>query len=317
MAVYASYVKFTTDDSRIDTDNDWVRWMCYHEVNGQRVGVFHLNAPRNYARPIKQRLLNNNNARLQRFSKAKALQFYQDNSGQPSFTEHGERPFQGTDSVGLVQTILDLVHVRKLNKIDFWEHFPSLAMESKYMNLFTQQVVVREEKKARILRQQQISEFNAHGYHPWQSELLSKLETFDERGIYWVYSGDGGVGKSEMAKHQKRLSPNTVGVMTTFDRSRDIALKLNSEWDIIYIDISRDHMRSHQQEPINYGFMESVKGGVVDSDKYVSVIKEMGKVTLVVFANEPPPKNVWSADRYRVFEIVDLRLVAVPFEDLL
>ena len=58
-----------------------------------------------------------------------------------------------------------------------------------------------------------------------------------------------------------------------------------------------------QQDYLNYGAIEQIKGGLVFSGKYEGAQLVFNSPHIVVFANQPPDFSKFSEDRWNVVEI--------------
>jgi len=141
-------------------------------------------------------------------------------------------------------------------------------------------------------------------YLPWQKELMDLVELGpDERSVHWIYSIDGGVGKSAMYKHliyNNKLQP--MRNATTRD--------LSCAWKCA--DVVFDFARDRGDEKINYSFMENVKDGISFSSKYESQAKLSDPNVhrfVICFANEHPDVKALTLGRWRIFAIEDNELV--------
>lgn len=135
-------------------------------------------------------------------------------------------------------------------------------------------------------------------YLPWQEQLIDIIALgAGPREVIWIYSPEGNVGKSDMAKH---LIYNQGFQPLQNATSRD----LSCAWQCgsVVIDLARDQGGS----PINYGFMECVKDGRSFSSKYESTCKLADPKRnrfVICFANERPDPSKLSADRWAIFRV--------------
>jgi len=140
-------------------------------------------------------------------------------------------------------------------------------------------------------------EIPAHPLRPWQQELCSYLDRrADSRTIYFVVDQVGNAGKSWFARYYSRLNPKCIVLEP--GKKADMAYLLPDELRVVFIDITRQQM-----EHINYSFMESLKNGVVFSNKYESRIKEYGNLHVVVMMNHFPDMKMLSEDRYKIISV--------------
>ncbi|AWB36049.1 master replication initiator protein [Sophora yellow stunt virus] len=128
---------------------------------------------------------------------------------------------------------------------------------------------------------------------PWMDEVEALLETKDCRRIIWVYGPQGGEGKTTYAKH---LFKTRDAFYTTGGKTGDIAFAWDHE-PLVLFDIPRSC-----EEYVNYGIIEQLKNGMVQSGKYTSCIKIKDYVEVIVFANFTPRSGMLSEDRIVIVE---------------
>lgn len=124
----------------------------------------------------------------------------------------------------------------------------------------------------------------------WQMSVLRRLFNQNDRAILWVYSVDGGFGKSFLAHFL-----NSVYDFELFDgvtKTHDIAHMLGEVFSGIVFDVTRDDA-SH----FAYSTLESLKNGFVSSGKYKGIRRIFRPVPVIVFANFEPVSSRLSADR--------------------
>ncbi|AYP28895.1 MAG: putative viral replication protein [Cressdnaviricota sp.] len=141
-------------------------------------------------------------------------------------------------------------------------------------------------------------------YLQWQLSLMDIIDLgAGPREVIWIYSPEGNVGKSDMAKHliyNKGFQP----LQNATSRDLSCAWKCGS----IVMDLARDQ----GNVPINYGFLECVKDGRSFSSKYESTCKLADPNSnrfVICFSNEYPDINKLSPDRWAIFLISDRKLI--------
>lgn len=141
--------------------------------------------------------------------------------------------------------------------------------------------------------------------YDWQKSLVEKVENpapNEERLIHWVWSEEGNVGKTFMAKY---LSDNYDAIIFRNSGVKDIVFAYNYE-PVVIFDLPRTD-DSHIQ--YIYNLLEQFKDGYVFSAKYASVVKKMPiPPIVVVFANKPPLKVIdgretMSEDRWDIIRV--------------
>lgn len=132
--------------------------------------------------------------------------------------------------------------------------------------------------------------------HEWQVNICDILDKpADKRKIMWVWSEQGGVGKSTFARY---LVKYYAATLLNNAKSQDIAYSLPRDPKVVIFDLSRS-MEGH----INYDIIEQIKNGVVFSAKYESRTKYFKSPHVIIFANYEPNKAAWSQDRYFIIKL--------------
>lgn len=133
---------------------------------------------------------------------------------------------------------------------------------------------------------------------PWMAEILRIAQGEPhKRKIYWYFDEEGGRGKSSLARHMRDFHNAFYCVG---GKSMDITYSYNFQRIVIF-----DYVRD-SQEYVNYGVMEMLKNGMVQSNKYESVLKRCNVPHIFVFANFMPNMSKMSMDRW---DITDLSYV--------
>nr|AHC72202.1 master replication initiator protein [Faba bean necrotic stunt virus] len=123
---------------------------------------------------------------------------------------------------------------------------------------------------------------------PWMDEVDALLQERDGRRIIWVYGPQGGEGKTSYAKH---LVKTRDAFYSTGGKTADIAFAWDHQ-ELVLFDFPRSF-----EEYVNYGVIEQLKNGIIQSGKYQSVIKYSDYVEVIVFANFTPRSGMFSDDR--------------------
>nr|AHC72255.1 master replication initiator protein [Faba bean necrotic yellows virus]AHC72263.1 master replication initiator protein [Faba bean necrotic yellows virus] len=123
---------------------------------------------------------------------------------------------------------------------------------------------------------------------PWMDEVDALLQERDGRRIIWVYGPQGGEGKTSYAKH---LVKTRDAFYSTGGKTADIAFAWDHQ-ELVLFDFPRSF-----EEYVNYGVIEQLKNGIIQSGKYQSVIKYSDYVEVIVFANFTPRSGMFSEDR--------------------
>lgn len=144
---------------------------------------------------------------------------------------------------------------------------------------------------------------------PWQQQLLEIIEKgADARSVIWLWESKGDAGKSFMVKH---LAVNHGFQPLTNAPTRDIACA----WQRGHVCI--DYARTDSTER-NYDIIEKIKNGMMFSAKYESQTKFSDQYRdshVICFANDPPDVSKLSMDRWKIYNIVDKKLVPQAPQD--
>ncbi|UOF79164.1 rep protein [Circoviridae sp.] len=124
----------------------------------------------------------------------------------------------------------------------------------------------------------------------------------DHRSIHWVYSSEGGVGKTSTAAFIER---NYQGVCVANGKAGDIKNTVikhleENELDIMIVTIPRS-----AQEYLGglYGVLEEIKDGLIYSGKYEGGFKNIEHPHVIVMCNFEPDYLKMSCDRWNVIEL--------------
>lgn len=146
--------------------------------------------------------------------------------------------------------------------------------------------------------------------YSWEESLLKILdEPADDRTIHWIYEGVGQVGKSKFTKY---LAFHKGAAVITKGKYSDIMNYVYEvdELDIFIVDIPRDSGNA-----VSYNALESIKGGIIFNAKYETGMKLIMSPHVVVFSNVRPNIGSLSLDRWKIWEIVDLKLILSEIEE--
>lgn len=149
--------------------------------------------------------------------------------------------------------------------------------------------------------------------HNWQKDVVALLgEERNDREIVWIYEPEGGVGKTALVKFIVHRSNALVCGGSINDAMFAIANWRDDNCDKgdfyqppILFNLPREKVMS-----LDYSALESLKDGVFCNTKYKSRPVLYNSPHLLVFANLPPDRLRLSADRWKVYQIVDGELVA-------
>lgn len=146
---------------------------------------------------------------------------------------------------------------------------------------------------------------------PWQLHvracLMHRHLGAPKRKVLWLHDERGATGKTEFVRYcRMKTALNTVCIRG--GNHNDIAHSLrtfmedNEEGpDVVFLDIPRE-----ARAKVSYKFIEELKDGMVQSNKYESTCIDLLVVPhVIVLANSPPEQGMLSADRWVVREIKD------------
>lgn len=152
-------------------------------------------------------------------------------------------------------------------------------------------------------------------WYPWQQQIIDIVESpEDDRTVNWIQDRDGYQGKSFLVKYLVCKYHCILGDGKKADVNYQIAKfqeemdPLMIELDLVLLDIPR-----YSKEYVNYGLLEKVKDGVINSGKYEGKQILLDPIPHVfVFSNAPPNLELLTADRWN---IINLDPPKVLFED--
>lgn len=134
----------------------------------------------------------------------------------------------------------------------------------------------------------------------WQIKILNIInEEPNDRLVYWFWSQEGGVGKSQFCKY---LCATKNCVFIDEGKKGDIMYSIMEadmdKCNTVIFDIPRDNGNK-----VSYKSIESIKNGMVYSPKYESKHKLFNSPHLICFANCEPEVCKLSGDRWVIEEI--------------
>lgn len=147
---------------------------------------------------------------------------------------------------------------------------------------------------------------------PWQQTIVdaTRLEP-DDRTVNWVFDPIGNIGKTVFAKY---MYAESDAIICTGGGVKDIACMI-----ALLKDAGRDlnakttfiFNLARTTEGISYKGIEAVKDGLMTSQKYESSTLVFNCPHVWVLSNQEPEIRRLSADRWKIWSIVDDQLV--PF----
>lgn len=144
---------------------------------------------------------------------------------------------------------------------------------------------------------------------PWQQQVLDTLKTEpNDRTIQWVWEREGNVGKSKLVKflRWKKLATNIPAGTATQIKTSVIS---KGPAKAYMLDMPRTKGKDEHMEDL-FSAIEQIKNGMVESAMYGKNQELlMEPPHIFCFANYPPPMECLSADRWKVFKVVNRALV--------
>lgn len=139
--------------------------------------------------------------------------------------------------------------------------------------------------------------------YDWQKRILVGLEAMpDNRKVFWYWSSEGGVGKTQFCKYLTYHH----GAICIHGKGNDVRngvmeyVKTNGcTPEIILYPIPR----CHGSEYVSYEALENIKDMYFYSGKYEGGHVLGNSPHLIVFANEPPNECKMSMDRWDIVQI--------------
>lgn len=132
----------------------------------------------------------------------------------------------------------------------------------------------------------------------WQQQLFTELEGEPhKRRVIWIWSPEGGTGKSTFAKH---VAIKLNALVVTRGGSDDIIHAYDNQKIVIF-----DYPRSTDPTYIHWNLFEELKNGMTFSKKYNSRQKIFDCPHVVVFSNIDPSDYMHklSDDRWKIKRI--------------
>jgi len=134
----------------------------------------------------------------------------------------------------------------------------------------------------------------------WQQEILKIMdEEPSMRKVYWYWSEQGRIGKSQFAKYC--IATRSCAFIDEGKKADIMHTIIEADMDVcncVIFEVPRENGNK-----VSYKSIESIKNGMVYSSKYDSNWKLFNSPHLFVFANEPPQYEKLSADRWVVKNI--------------
>jgi len=154
---------------------------------------------------------------------------------------------------------------------------------------------------AQKLKDMCMMEYKDVVWKEWQIEIINILkEKPDSRKIHWYWEESGNVGKSFLAKYLALTFDVIIcdGKKDNIFHQVAAVIEAGRIPNIVILDIPRS-----AQEYVNYGVLESLKGGMLYSGKYEGAQLLFPHPHVIAFSNELPDTRAMSGDRWVIKEI--------------
>jgi hypothetical protein len=134
-------------------------------------------------------------------------------------------------------------------------------------------------------------------FYDWQRRLYEYIKGEpDDRTIYWCWSNNGGVGKSQFCKYLAYHDNAVICGKGAYGDIVNIIFNANmDESNLVVFDLPRNNGNK-----ISYSALESIKNGLVCNTKYETGNKIFNAPHIIVFANKEPELDKMSEDRFIV-----------------
>jgi len=155
-------------------------------------------------------------------------------------------------------------------------------------------------------------QFKIDKFLPWQEHLLqvSMMQYNDFRSINFLYCPQGNIGKSTLAGYLD-CKGKAYDVPTIVDAERLVATLCNKfsnaknrDPGIIFIDIPRKQEQKKMSSI--YTAIEQIKKGSLFDTRYKHQEWKIRSPVIWVFTNEEPELTSLSADRWKIWKVVDI-----------
>lgn len=145
-------------------------------------------------------------------------------------------------------------------------------------------------------------------FFPWQKTVLNMLRgEVDDRCAHWIYDPAGNSGKTRFLKYVGfRMNGVNLGYATAGD-TLNLVSKLPNR-GIYCWNLTRTRPSSISESEL-YASIESVKDGMFVNMKYETREIYMSIPHIVVMSNHKPKFTALTADRWKMWTIIDKKLV--------
>ncbi len=134
-------------------------------------------------------------------------------------------------------------------------------------------------------------------FYGWQIQIDWYLSYEpDDRTIYWVYSTNGGMGKSTFCKYLAHTYNAVICGKGNYSDIINIMFNANlDDTNIVVFDLPRNNGNK-----VSYSALEAIKNGMICNTKYETGNKLFNPPHILIFANAEPEYEAMSDDRFKV-----------------
>lgn len=137
----------------------------------------------------------------------------------------------------------------------------------------------------------------------WQAELRGDLKKWDSRSIHFVVDKNGGIGKSTFVTYMCIKEENCFAIPNTCQTADDMmqyACKIvgDAKENVVFmLDVPRSVVDKSWGKWLSC--LEALKNGHLYDHRYTATVKWIDCPGICVFANELPPDDMLTSDRWK------------------
>jgi len=134
-------------------------------------------------------------------------------------------------------------------------------------------------------------------FYDWQIQMDNCIHTEpDDRTIYWIYSKNGGMGKSTFCKYLAYTYNAVICGKGNYSDIINIMFNANmDDTNLVVFDLPRNNGNK-----VSYSALEAIKNGMICNTKYETGNKLFNPPHILIFANDEPEWEAMSEDRFKV-----------------
>lgn len=191
-----------------------------------------------------------------------------------------------------------LTEMKKINEKIHWEETKNVKAADAYAckeDTRCGEIYSHEKKRAFIRTKSKFDDIKP------REDIIEIIEKEpDNRTINWVWSEEGGVGKTSTCAY---IEKEYEGVCIVNGKGADIKNQVinhlvENKLDILIINVPRCN-----ENYVSYAAMEEIKDGLIYSGKYEGGFANIEHPHVIVISNFPPCYEKLSEDRWNVIEI--------------